>query len=219
MTASVFQRDRGRFYALLFAYVASAMVAVAAVLLLWLAVVRPPAVVILDGEQHARLVRHTVPPPVTASYVQAFSRRFAEAVAVDDWLTGPKKRDQALAMMSVPLARYERSETQRAQAVVRQADLKEQKVSGHLMSADSQCLSSQPSHWVCVVRGQAGYRLGPSTALAKRKFVVQMQVEALPVTTRSPYGLLVNAFHVTHQTPGDAPPATDSTAPAAEASP
>lgn len=195
--SSVFRRDRRRFRLLVGAYVLTSAGALGAVLLVWVTVARPPAVVVVDADRRAHLVAHTERPPVIGAYVEAFGRDFATLVAIEDWLTGRQKREEALRMMSVPLANYETSDERAKLEALHQAALAEKKVSGHLLSSETSCRSNASQEWICIVRGEAGYRLGEGrSALVRRSFSVQMHIEELRVTKRSPYGLLVNAFQV-----------------------
>ena len=198
--SSVYQRDRIRFVALVGAYVVSSLATIGAVLLVAVAAVRPPAVVVLDGERRARVVKNTNRPPFTREHVQGFARHFATAVAIEDGFAGPSQRERALEMMSVPLATYERSGERLKEAERHQAMLREKEISGHRISVNSRCRSPKPQQWVCIVEGEAGYRVGSTaTPVVRKPFWVEMQVEALRITERSPYGLLVSAFKIHHR--------------------
>ncbi|MEL7367815.1 MAG: hypothetical protein AAFN74_02800 [Myxococcota bacterium] len=202
---NVYQRDRWRFRVLVGAYVISSVGAMVAVLLAWLALARPRPVVVIDQQKRARLVQDTTRPRITQNYVTTFAHRFTKLVAVQDGLAAESQRERALRMMSVPLADYERSRPRVVAFENRLKSLEEDEVSGHLIALNIDCKMVVTDHWACLIRGESGYRRGPSGPLQVRPFVLQMDVEALRVTARSPYGLLVNAFKVTYEAPKQAP--------------
>ena len=208
---TVYQRDRGRFRLVVTAYVLSTAGAVAAIALAGSAVVRPPAVIVLDQHRRVRIITDTARPPVTRDIVEAFAGHFAAAVAVDHARKAEAQRETALSMMGVALADYERAPPQAKAAAAHIDMLKTNDVRGRLLTAARECTERVPQQWTCIVRGEAEYRVGASTAVNGRRFVVQLQVESLRVTQRSPYGLLVNAFRV-HRVPevaqGTTSPAT-----------
>ena len=194
---SVYERDRRWGWLWAGAYLGSSLLSVAAVFLAWSAAVRPPKVVVWRVAEGAQVVEHTKRPSVTATVVETFAQQFAEAVGIEDAKNAEVHRQRVMStMLSIELAEYERSPEKAEEAVRHASRLESQRLSGRLASAESTCRPLSQTEWACVVRAEALYRWGTAVERVRRRFIVQMTVEAVRVTARSPYGFLVTAFEV-----------------------
>ena len=204
MTPTVYTKDRRTFVIFVTLYGLTSLTSVAAVGLCWWAVVQPTTVVVIDAQHHARVIEHTVRPEVTRAEVTAFAEQFAPLVAVHNHLTAEDRRAAALSMMSVPLATYERQQAQRQAHAVHRAVLERDAVVGYAKKVEAHCTRSpEPRFWTCYARGEAAYPQSGSE-LRVRGFLVQMTIETVRTTRRSPAGMLVNVFQVIDDVPATA---------------